>query len=72
MVANLSAADSPLTWRGILNAFEYTRDFSPFDYVSMEIQLANMPESIDNAEIMLMLSSGLSLIHILCYGRIFS
>lgn len=58
MVAKLLAADSPLTWRGILNVFEYTRDFSPFDYVSMEIQLANMPENIDNAEIMLMLSSG--------------
>ncbi len=58
MVAKLADTDSSFIWRGILNDFEYARDFSPFDYLSMEIQLAHMPESIDNAEIMLLLYSG--------------
>lgn len=58
MVAKLGDTESPLKWRGILNDFEYVRDFSPFDYISMEIQLAHMPENIDSAEIMLLLRSG--------------
>ena len=44
--------------KGISNTFPYGRDFSPFSYISMNIQLAQMPESVDSAEILVMIYSG--------------
>lgn len=58
LIAKLKSQSNYASWRGISNIFSYSRDFSPFSYISMNIQLAQMPESAESAEILIMIYSG--------------
>lgn len=58
LIAKLKRENNNASWRGISNTFSYGHDLSPFSYIYMNVQLAQMPESVDSAEMLVMIYSG--------------
>ncbi len=65
LVAKLEDMTEP-SRRCIRSAFEYTRDLSPFDYLSFDAFVSQLPEEVTEVELDILLYSGSSYISSVC------